>query len=109
LQQPLKWLLNVGPFDVGGAREVPNNLSLPIGPAPWHVVYGPSTRRIIDFADPGQARGINPVGQSGVPFDEHYQDQAAAFAVGGYMQEYLNESDVAVNTRSTLTLRPAPR
>ena len=108
-QQPLEWLLNVGPFEVGGAREVPNNLSQPIGPAPWQVVYGPSTRRIIDFADPGQARGINPVGQSGVPFDSHYQDQAAAFAVGGYMQEYLNESDVTANTRSTLTFQPARR
>jgi len=106
VQQPLEWLLNVGPFEVGGAREVPNNLSQSIGPAPWQVSYGPSTRRIIDFADPGQARGINPVGQSGVPFDTHYQDQAAAYAVGGYMREYLNDNDVATNTLSTLTLRP---
>ncbi|MBT3065177.1 penicillin acylase family protein [Rhodoferax sp. U11-2br] len=109
VQQPLSWLLNVGPFEVGGAREVPNNLSQAISPAPWQVVYGPSTRRIIDFADPGQARGINPVGQSGVPFDSHYQDQAAAYAVGGYMREYLNESDVAINTRSTLRLLPSRR
>lgn len=109
VQQPLSWLLNVGPFEVGGAREVPNNLSQAISPAPWQVVYGPSTRRIIDFADPGQARGINPVGQSGVPFDRHYQDQAAAYAVGGYMQEYLNESDVAINTRSTLRFLPSRR
>jgi integrase len=36
------------------------------------VTCGPSTRRIIDFADPGQACGINPVGQSGVLFDKHY-------------------------------------
>jgi len=109
LQQPLQWLLNVGPFEMGGAREVPNNQSQPIGPAPWQVVYGPSTRRIIDFADPGQARGINPVGQSGVPFDTHYQDQAATYAAGGYMREYLNEPDVATNTRSTLRLQPARR
>lgn len=109
VQQPLQWLLNVGPFEMAGAREVPNNQSQPIGPAPWQVVYGPSTRRIIDFADPGQARGINPVGQSGVPFDTHYQDQAAAYAVGGYLREYLNEPDVAANTRSTLSLQPVRR
>lgn len=102
----LGWLLNVGPFDVPGGREVPNNLANPIGPAPWAVTYGPSTRRVIDFADAAQARGINPVGQSGVPFDRHYQDQAAAFAVGGYMQQFLSEKDVAPNTRSTLTLKP---
>ncbi|MBB1075030.1 penicillin acylase family protein [Rhodoferax sp. 4810] len=108
-QKPLDWFFNVGPFQMPGGREVPNNQSTAIGPAPWAVSYGPSTRRIIDFAQPGQARGINPVGQSGVLFDRHYQDQAAAYAVGGYMQEYLNEPDVAANTRSTLTLQPRKR
>ncbi len=106
-QKPLDWLFNVGPFDAPGGREVPNNLSTPIGPAPWAVTYGPSTRRIIDFADAGKARGINPVGQSGVPFDAHYSDQAAAYIIGGYMSQYLTEKDVAANTRDTLTLKPA--
>jgi penicillin amidase len=106
LQKPFNWLFNVGPFSVPGGREVPNNLGSAIGPAPWAVTYGPSTRRIVDFADSSQARGISPVGQSGVPFDRHYQDQAAAFAVGGYMSQHLSEQDVAANTRSTLMLRP---
>ncbi len=100
-------LFNVGPFDAPGGREVPNNLATSIGPAPWAVSYGPSTRRVIDFADASQARGINPLGQSGVLFDRHYKDQAAAYIVGGYMQQFLSEADVAPNTRSTLTLKPA--
>ncbi|MBK9443499.1 MAG: penicillin acylase family protein [Comamonadaceae bacterium] len=100
-------LFNVGPFDAPGGREVPNNLATSIGPAPWAVSYGPSTRRVIDFADASQARGINPIGQSGVLFDRHYKDQAAAYIVGGYMQQFLSEADVAPNTRSTLTLKPA--
>ena len=106
-QQPFEWLFNVGPFNVPGGREVPNNLSTAIGPAPWAVSYGPSTRSVIDFADAAKARGINPLGQSGVPFDRHYSDQAAAYVVGGYMQQYLSEQDVTANTRSTLTLIPA--
>jgi len=106
-QPLLGWLFNVGPFDAPGGREVPNNLSTPIGPAPWAVVHGPSTRRVIDFADASKAHGINPVGQSGVLFDAHYSDQAAAYMVGGYMSQYLSEKDVAANTRSTLTLKPA--
>jgi penicillin amidase len=105
-QKPLDWVFNIGPFEVPGGREVPNNLATTIGPAPWSVIYGPSTRRVIDFADAGQARGINPVGQSGVLFDPHYSDQAAAYVVGGYMQQFLNETDVAANTRSTLMLKP---
>jgi len=106
-QAPFDWLLNVGPFAAPGGHEVPNNLSSDIGPAPWRVNYGPSTRRVIDFADAAQARGINPVGQSGVPFDAHYNDQAAAYVVGGYMQQYLNEKDIASIALSTLTLKPA--
>ncbi|MDE2429877.1 MAG: penicillin acylase family protein, partial [Burkholderiales bacterium] len=62
-QKPLDKLFNIGPFSVPGGREVPDNLSEPIGPAPWDVVYGPSTRRVIDFADPDHSVGINPVGQ----------------------------------------------
>jgi len=99
-------LFNVGPFEAPGAHEVPNNLSSPLGPAPWAVTYGPSTRRIIDFADPAQARGINPVGQSGVLFSSHYSDQAPAYLAGGYLQMYLSDADVAANARNTLLLTP---
>ena len=106
-QKPLDWFFNVGPFDAPGGREVPNNLSTPIGSAPWAVSYGPSTRRVIDFANPDKAIGINPVGQSGVLFDPHYKDQAAAYVVGGYMPQHLSEQSVAENTRSTLMLKPA--
>jgi len=102
-------VLNAGPFEVPGGREVPNNMASPIGPAPWAVTYGPSTRRVIDFADASKAQGINPVGQSGVPFDKHYTDQAPAYAVGGYLPLHLSEQDVTVFTRSTLTLTPSTR
>ncbi len=105
-QKPLDRLFNVGPFAVPGGRETPNNMSRGIGPIPWAVVYGPSTRRLIDFSDPYGTLGGNPVGQSGVLFDSHYSDQASAFARGVYMPQHLAEKDIAANTRSTLTLKP---
>ena len=103
-QKPLGWFFNIGPFEAPGGRETPNNFSYPIGPAPWAVSYGPSTRRLIDFADPAHALGINPVGQSGVLFDRHYKDQAKTFIKGGYVPQHLRSADVTENTRSTLTL-----
>jgi penicillin amidase len=106
-QKPLDKLFNIGPFAAPGGRELPNNLGHNIGPAPWSVTMGPSTRRVIDFADASKALGINPVGQSGVLFDAHYKDQAATFIAGGYVPQHLSEADVAANTRSTLTLAPA--
>lgn len=106
-QKPLDKLFNIGPFAAPGGRETPNNLSYTLGPAPWAVSYGPSTRRLIDFAAPEKALGINPVGQSGVRFDTHYKDQAKAYIAGDYVPQHLSEADVTANTRSTLTLTPA--
>jgi penicillin amidase len=108
-RKPLDWLLDVGPFAAPGGRELPNNLSYTMGPAPWAVSYGPSTRRLIDFADPAHSLGINPVGQSGVPFNRHYQDQAQTYIEGGYLPQHLSAADVKENTRSTLILTPAPK
>ncbi|WP_166358278.1 penicillin acylase family protein [Pseudomonas akapageensis] len=105
-QKPLDRLFNVGPFAAPGSHEVPNNLSAKIGPAPWPVTYGPSTRRLIDFADPAHALTVNPVGQSGVRFDRHYADQAQEYIEGGYQQVLMEEKDVAGGTVSTLRLVP---
>lgn len=106
-QKPLERIFNVGPFAAPGTHEVPNNLSAKIGPAPWPVTYGPSTRRLIDFADPTHSLTVNPVGQSGVPFDRHYDDQAESYIEGLYFQAHLNDEEVIANTRSTLKLLPA--
>ncbi|WP_413703838.1 penicillin acylase family protein [Pseudomonas sp. Pseusp16] len=106
-QKPLDLIFNVGPFAAPGTHEVPNNLSAKIGPAPWPVTYGPSTRRLIDFADPAHSLTVNPVGQSGVLFDRHFDDQAEAYIEGVYFQAHLNDEEVTANTRSTLKLLPA--
>lgn len=101
-KKPLNLLFNVGPFAAPGTHEVPNNLSAKIGPAPWAVNYGPSTRRLIDFADPGAALTINPVGQSGVLFDRHYGDQAEDYINGRYQRAQLG----VIPAQSTLRLVP---
>lgn len=68
----------------------PQNSALPLGA----VGYGPSTRRLIDFADPTHTLTINPVGQSGVPFDKHYKDQAQSYIEGRYDKPYMEDADV---------------
>ncbi|SEJ63601.1 penicillin acylase family protein [Pseudomonas sp. NFR16] len=105
-QPPLDMLFNVGPFAAPGTHEVPNNLSAGIGNAPWPVSYGPSTRRLIDFAEPAHALGINPVGQSGVLFDKHYADQATRYINGEYVPERSSEKDVEGNSEAVLKLVP---
>ncbi|HCV37400.1 MAG TPA: penicillin acylase family protein [Pseudomonas sp.] len=104
-KKPLNLLFNVGPFAAPGTHEVPNNLSAKIGPAPWPVTYGPSTRRMIDFADAGQALTSNPVGQSGVPFDRHFADQAEGYVEGKYQRAQMG----VIPAQSTLRLVPGTR
>ncbi|MGN8259917.1 penicillin acylase family protein [Pseudomonas sp. SMSB3] len=104
VQKPLNLLFNVGPFAAPGTHEVPNNLSAKLGPAPWPVNYGPSTRRLVDFADAGQALTNNPVGQSGVPFDRHFSDQAEGYIEGRYQRAQLG----VISAQSRLRLVPAP-
>ena len=70
------------------------------------MAYGPSTRRIIDFAAPEKSLGINPVGQSGVRFDKHYADQAETYMQGQYFQQHLADEDIKQHTQSTLRLLP---
>ncbi|NDY93024.1 penicillin acylase family protein [Ideonella livida] len=107
-QAPLDRLFNVGPYGVPGGRETPNNFSYPVGPAPWKVQNGPSTRRVIELGDPTGAWASNPVGQSGVWGDPHYADQALAHAQGRQARRHLAAEDVQAHTHHTLSLRPAP-
>ncbi|PZP21748.1 penicillin acylase family protein [Pseudomonas kuykendallii] len=106
-QKPLDRLFNVGPFAAPGGHELPNNLSQRIGPAPWPVTYGPSTRRLVDFDDPLHSLGINPVGQSGVLFDRHNADQARDYIAGRYQPMRMSDDDVAAHAEGTLHLLPA--
>ncbi|MEK8033282.1 penicillin acylase family protein [Ideonella sp. DXS29W] len=105
-QAPLDKVFNIGPFPAPGGRETPNNLSGPIAPVPVPVTYGPSTRRVVDFAQPAAARGIVPTGQSGVWGDRHYRDQAERYAQGQTRPQYLDSADVASHTQETLVLTP---
>ena len=104
--EPLDRLFNVGAFAAPGGYETPNNLAQKFGPAPWPVAYGPSIRRLIDFAAPQQALASNPVGQSGVPFDPHYADQSEAYLRGDYRPMLLDAAAIDADAHGVLWLRP---
>ena len=64
---------------------------------------------MIDFADTAHGLTINPVGQSGVPFDKHYSDQAQAYIEGDYDITHIDDTEIQANTRSMLRLVPVLR
>lgn len=104
--KPLNKIFNVGPFPVAAGQEIINNLTIAIEKDDFPVRSGPSTRRIVDFAEVDQSWGINPTGQAGNIMDPHYDDQAAMFVKGQYRRQYFNRKDILENSEGTLIFQP---
>ena len=106
---PFDKVFNVGPVYSPAGVEVLNNLTFSYTDdkkQPFKVTVGPSTRRIIDFANPERSWGINPTGQSGVLFDEHYDDQAKAFGAGEFRWQLMARDDIDAQSKSKVTFVP---
>ena len=105
-KKPLDKIFNIGPFKAPGSRDVPNYLGFKLTPAPHKVTVGPSTRRIVDFAEPENSLGINPTGQSGYFYNENYDDQAKLYMDGGYRGQLIDREDILKSKVSSLILNP---
>lgn len=98
---------NVGPNPVPGGRETINNLDFGLEVfGKYDVTYGPSLRRIIDFAQPLNGTSVNPTGQSGYFLSKHYDDQALLHAEGKARGELMNRSDIEKVMIGKMTLKP---
>jgi len=98
----LRKYFNVGPFEVKGSNEVINNMiSNFTDKGEYHVVAGPSTRRVIDFSDVENSMSILPTGESGNPFSKHYKDQALMYNNGEFRKMKLNKEEI-IKTSSKL-------
>ncbi|MDQ1347058.1 MAG: penicillin amidase, partial [Acidobacteriota bacterium] len=68
-------LFNRGPFPLGGSATTVMAFGGPWVGDELDVDYGASMRLVNDLGDPDRGISILPGGQSGHPFDEHYDDQ----------------------------------
>ncbi|MCC6155794.1 MAG: penicillin acylase family protein, partial [Candidatus Hydrogenedentes bacterium] len=99
-------IFNIGPFEAPGGSQTINNLLHPHGTFDHKIIAGPSTRRIIDFADPEHSYTILPTGNSGHWLDPHYADQARMFINGEYREVVLTKEQIAASTTKVLQLAP---
>lgn len=104
--EPLDKIFNVVPLPSSGGVEAINNIMLTSKNDQLDIMMGPSTRRVIDFGDITNTWGINPTGQSGVPMDEYYQDQALDYSQGKFRPQYITEEDVKANSGGLLVFVP---
>ena len=99
--------LDVGPFPISGNNEVINNLGFGYSDALEHkVTFGPSTRRIVDMADPrNNSWSILPTGQSGNPFSPYYKDQAEMYVEGKFRKMIMDHEEIK-QSNLILTITP---
>jgi acyl-homoserine lactone acylase PvdQ len=71
-----------GPFPLPGSATTVMAFGARWGERGQEVTYGPSMRWITDLAQPDAAVAVLPAGQSGHPFDDHYDDQTGAWLAG---------------------------
>ncbi len=119
---PLEWYFNEGPSAVPGTAGAVNNTYMRFSSAyrdpddPDYVPVGidrvfdvtnmPSYRLTVDMRDLDGARLIITTGQSGNPFDRHYNDQIGPWTDGETVPLPFTPAAVAAAAASTLTLTP---
>ena len=119
---PLEWYFNEGPRAVPGTAGAVNNTYfrfLSAYPDPTDADYVPlgidhvfdmtnmpSYRLTIDMHDLDGARLIITTGQSGNPFDRHYNDQIGPWTDGETVPLPFTPAAVTAAAASTLTLTP---
>ena len=91
---PLNLIFNLGPYPAHGGGGMVSNFGGDKADLNFDVIYGPSTRRIIDFADPENSFGVLPTGNSGDRFSKHYKDQIRLFFNNEYRPQLLNFKDI---------------
>ena len=101
----LKPFFNIGTFKMDAADGVLNKLAyIRDGSGEYKIKTGPSTRRLINFADVENSLSILPTGQSGNPLSDHYNDQAELYAKGKWRKMLMNKTEIEQNSTNTLIL-----
>ena len=120
---PLERLLNRGPRPVPGSTHTVNNTVWlpnagypdPFDPAGreggdllrvFDTLISPSYRGLYDTGDWDAARICNVTGQSGVPFDRHYDDMIDPWLAGRSVPFPFSDAAVEAATATTLALVP---
>jgi penicillin amidase len=104
-RKPLDRIFNVGPFPMNGSTTTISKAEFQIGD-PYDVYSGPSFRMVVDLSKPQLASTVIPLGQSGQPFDDHYDDQVALWRNGVYHPVTLNIDEIRRMRLEHLILKP---
>lgn len=98
-------LMSKGPHAVPGNAMTLNKAQYRWN-SPYHMIAGPSIRRIIDFSDLSKTLSILPTGQSGNPLSRFYGDQTESWLNGQYKYLYQDSTFFSENQFNTMKFIP---
>ena len=98
---PLNHIFNLGPYPAHGGGSLVNNMRCAKEDLEFNVKYGPSTRRLIDFANLDNSLGVLPAGNSGNPFSKYYDDQVKLFNSNQYRPQLMDFKDIEKVSKKT--------
>jgi penicillin amidase len=107
MQKPMNLLFNIGPFPAPGGYEVINIFAVDKEARNYKVSNGPSTRRLIDYADLSKSYTILPTGNAGNFMSPHFDDQAQMYLKGEYRIVNFTAEQIKANKRHELVLEPS--
>jgi penicillin amidase len=103
--KPIEMLFNRGPFQAPGGTDMVNATSWVVEDG-YEVAALPSMRMVIDFSDLDASTGIHTTGQSGHPYNRHYDDMINRWLTGGTAPLYWEQSSVIAASEEHLVLNP---
>jgi penicillin amidase len=98
-------LFNRGPFETDGTAGAVDNIGYELG-QPFNVSYLPSYRQIVDLGDITRSLSVHTTGQSGHPFNEHYDDMIELWRNGQYHPMLWDRAQVEAAAPHLLQLTP---
>lgn len=103
---PIEAIFNRGPLSVDGGTAIVNATSWGNVAEGYAVTSVPSMREIIDLGDLTASLTMHTTGQSGHPYNRHYDDMLNPWADVEYHPMLWDRADVEANADAHLTLTP---
>ena len=104
-KKPLDWILNLGPFPVGGSHLTINMRQYAYD-KPYQTNHGVSQRMIVDLSNVDASLHVLPTGESGHLKSPHHKDQIELYLGGTYRPAWTERGEVESHSEATLILRP---
>ncbi len=102
---PIEAIFNRGPFAVDSGRDLVNAQSWD-NDEPAVVNHQASQRMLVDMSNLDNSRSVIPTGNSGHPYNEHYDDQMPLYLTGQYHPMPFSRKAVEAAAVKHLVLQP---